>query len=249
MKAQAQQTAESSNPQTHTDTTQAKSTSPSSKVTVGETTRLIVQILYWLVVAAAVWFAYLNVAPYAAAVKFVMSNTMDTALMQLLLRLPLIGAVVKFASLGAHWIIGLVVWAAIQTIEIFPIVLKHDRSFMRTVISDQENSQKFALKSEDDPAVRLLKQWYNRFPMLTVTKARNFALFVYAIDFCICLLVYPPSDGGFSDFFFLLMTGQFMAFDWVNIALLMVTLYAIEAIVHLLFFLGQILWYYRLSRA
>jgi hypothetical protein len=120
---------------------------------------------------------------------------------------------------------------------------------MRTVISEQDNSQRFALKDDDDPAVRLLKQWYNRFPMLTVTKARNFSLFVYAIDFCICLLVYPPADGGFSNFFFLIMTGQFMMLNWTNIVLLVVTLYAIEAIVHLLFFLGQISWYYRMSRA
>jgi len=40
-----------------------------------------------------------------------------------------------------------------------------------------------------------------------------------------------------------------MMLDWTNIVLLVVTLYAIEAIVHLLFFLGQITWYYRMSRA
>lgn len=219
------------------------------KGVIGDTTRIIVRILYWLCVAAALWFAYLNISPYAAAVKFAMSNTMDNATVQAWLNLLAIGNLISFVSLVIPWIVGVILWSAIQTIEVFPIVLKHDRSFMRTVISDQETSQKFALNEDDDPAVTLLKQWYNRFPMLTVTKARNFSLFVYAIDFMICLLVYPPADGGFSNFFFLLMTGQFMALNWVNIALLVVTLYAIEAIVHLLFFLGQITWYYRASRA
>ena len=236
---------------TQQDQQQSDRTTASNKSqpTVGDTTRTIVRILYWLCVAAALWFAYLNIAPYAAAVQFVLAGTFDQTLLQWLGSIPVLGNFINFFSLGIHWIIGLILWAAIQTVEIFPIVLKHDRSFMRTVISEQDNSQRFALKDDDDPAVRLLKQWYNRFPMLTVTKARNFSLFVYAIDFCICLLVYPPADGGFSNFFFLIMTGQFMMLNWTNIVLLVVTLYAIEAIVHLLFFLGQITWYYRMSRA
>jgi hypothetical protein len=91
-----------------------------SQPTVGDTTRTIVRILYWLCVAAALWFAYLNIAPYAAAVQFVLAGTLDQTLLQWLGSIPVLGNFINFFSLGIHWIIGLILWAAIQTIEIFP---------------------------------------------------------------------------------------------------------------------------------
>jgi hypothetical protein len=87
---------------------------------VGDTTRTIVRILYWLCVAAALWFAYLNIAPYAAAVQFVLAGTLDQTLLQWLGSIPVLGNFINFFSLGIHWIIGLILWAAIQTIEDFP---------------------------------------------------------------------------------------------------------------------------------
>lgn len=235
-----------------TDTTSRSSHSRRSttfsKATVSDATRLIVSILYWLIVCAALWFAYLNINPYAQAVKYVMDGTLDRGFFQMLLQTPFVGAVLRFFAVGGHWIIGLILWAVIQTIECFPIVLKHDRAFMRTVIDENEDSRHYDISEQDDPAVQWLKRWYNRFPMLTITKARNLALFAYTADFLICMFVYPPADGGFSNFFFLVMTGQFSALNWGNVALMMITLYAFEAIVHTLFFLAHITWYYRLSR-
>jgi hypothetical protein len=43
------------------------------------------------------------------------------------------------------------------------------------------------------------------------------------------------------------MTGQWYALDWGNIALSLVTLFAIEVLIHLLLFVGQIVYHYELS--
>lgn len=214
----------------------------------GTSARTVVKVLYWLCVAAGLWFAYLNVFPYATAVKFVLSSTVDNGLMHLLGKLPVIGALVAFIGISTHWIIGLILWLCIQTVEVFPVVLKRDRAFVRTVLTEQENAPKLPIRETDDPATRALKVWFNKFPMLTVSTARTYSLFVYVIDFLICLAVYPPCDGGFTQFFFLLMTGQFSALNWYNIGLTAVTLFAVEIIIQFLLWLGQIAFYYRLSR-
>lgn len=214
----------------------------------GGSAQTVVKVLYWLCVAAGLWFAYLNILPYATAVKFVLSGTVDSGLMALLDKLPVIGAIVAFIGISVHWIIGFILWLVIQTVEVFPILLKRDRAFMRTVLSEQETSQKLPIRPNDDPTVRALKAWFNRFPMLTVTTARTYALFTYAVDFLICIAIYPPCDGGFSQFFFLLATGQFSNLNWFNISLTVVTLFAVEIIIRFLLWLGQIAYYYRLSR-
>ncbi|MBD2092564.1 hypothetical protein H6F67_22200 [Microcoleus sp. FACHB-1515] len=221
----------------------------SNQATVGNATRQIVRVLYWLVIIAALWFAYLNINPYAQAVRYIMDGTLDRTFFGWLLQLPIVGNLLNFFALGAHWLIGLILWAVIQTIECFPIVLKHDRSFQRAIINDSDRNQQYAISEDDDPAVQWLKRWYNRFPTLTIRKARNLALFAYTADFLICLSVYPPVDGGVSQFLFVVATGQFQLINWSNVALMMTTLFAFEAIVHMLFFLAHITWYYRLSRS
>ncbi|MBD2019925.1 hypothetical protein H6F43_06955 [Leptolyngbya sp. FACHB-36] len=205
------------------------------------------KVLYWLCVAAGLWFAYLNIAPYAQAVQFILSNVTDTSLMQVLMSLWVIGPILRFFNTAGHWVIGVILWGIIQTIKVFPIILKHDRSFMRTVLSESEQAHRFPIHETDDPTAKALKSWYNRFPMLTISTARTWALFAYVVDFLICITIYPPCEGGFGQLFFLLMTGQWTELDWANIALLLVTLFVVEAIVKFLLWLGQIAYYYRVS--
>jgi|GEM_PF-864590 len=205
------------------------------------------QILYWLCWAAFFWFAYLNVNPYAQAASFILSTISDNTLVQWFLSWPLIGPLLASLALAAHWIIGLIVWGVIQTIEVLPIILHHDRRFMRTVIAENGKAQRFAIAEDDSPTIRSLKKWYNLFPSLVVSKTRKWRKVTYAIDALICFLVYPPAPGGVRNLLFLLMTGQWYALDWGNIALSLVTLFAIEVLIHLLLFVGQIVYHYELS--
>lgn len=206
----------------------------------------VVQILWWLCVAAALWFAYLNINPYAQAVRFILGTIADNSLVRGILALPLLGSLFAFTGIFAHWIIGFVLWAVIQTIEVLPIILRHDRAFLRTVLSHHDQSHRVPLSSTDNPTLKALKLWYNRFPLLAIAKARRWRKLTYAIDFLICIIVYPPA-ASFSTFLFLIFTGQWSALDWANIALLVVTLLAIEVIVELLLWIGQIVFYYRSS--
>lgn len=203
----------------------------------------IIKALYWLAVLAAIWFAYLNIHPYAAIAKITIAQTIDFSLIQFIARIPIINGIAAIIGSILHWFIGVILWAVIQTVEVLPIVLRRDRAFMRTLITHVDTSDKFNIKEDDEPTLAALKAWYNQFPSLTIARARTAALFVYAIDFCICLLVYPPAPGGFTNFIFLMSTGQYERLDWQNIAMLLLTLFAIEGIVRLLFWLGQIAYF------
>lgn len=209
-----------------------------------------VKVLYWLAVLAAIWFAYLNLLPYVRIAKIAMLQTMDgLSLSQFIAGIPLVNGVILAILSIVHWFVGAILWGVIQTIEILPIVLKRDRAFLRTLINHSDSSDKFEIDEDDEPTLATLKLWYNQFPSLTIARARTASLFVYAVDFCICIAVYPPAPGGFSNFVFLMSTGQFSRLDWQNILMLGLTLFAIEGIVRLLFWLGEISYFMKSAHA
>ncbi len=206
----------------------------------------LVKILYWLTIAAGVWFAYLNIQPYAVAVKQVMLGAMpDKALVNFIAALPIINGLAASIGTALHWFVGFILWLVIQTIEVLPIILRRDRAFVRTLIRESEQNENFEIKDGDDPALTALKRWYNRFPALTLNRARTASLFVYAVDFLICIAVYPPCKGGFNKLMFILATGQYNRLDWKNVVLLLVTLFIIELIVQFLLWLGQVAYFMR----
>ena len=208
----------------------------------------VVKVLYWLCIAAGIWFAFLNINPYAQAVRLIIRNsTSDTSLVQIIAMIPIVNGFAALLGSAMHWLIGLILWAIIQTIEVFPILLKRDRAFMKVIINENQGAEKFKVGKDDDPAIAALKNWYNRFPTLTMSNARNLALFTYAIDFLICTVVYPPCKGGFGQLMFILVSGQWTRLDWGNIALLMITLFAIEIIINLLFWFGETMYFMRIA--
>jgi hypothetical protein len=214
------------------------------KRTAGLTTA---KLLYWLCWAAFFWFAYLNVNPYAQAASFILASISDNTLVQWFLSWPLIGPLLASLALAAHWIIGLIVWGVIQTIEVLPIILHHDRRFMRTVIAENGKAQRFAIAEDDSPTIRSLKKWYNLFPLAGRLQNPQVAQ-SHLCDRRPDLLPGLSSGSGWrQNLLFLLMTGQWYALDWGNIALSLVTLFAIEVLIHLLLFVGQIVYHYELS--
>ena len=208
----------------------------------------VVKVLYWLCIAAGIWFAFLNINPYAQAVRLIIRNSIsDTSLVQIIAMIPIVNGFAALLGSAMHWLIGLILWGIIQTIEVFPTLLKRDRAFMKVIINENQGAEKFKVDAKDDPALAALKNWYNRFPTLTMSNARNLALFTYAIDFLICTVVYPPCKGGFGQLIFILVSGQWTRLDWGNIALLMITLFAIEIIINLLFWFGETMYFMQIA--
>jgi hypothetical protein len=196
------------------------------------------KVLYWLAIAVAVAIAAINTVPYIRAVQFVFDEIFTIQ-----------GFVWAFVANNALTLVavllGIVLWAFIQTAEVYPILLKHDRRLMRLIALEADSADQLEVRDTDDPALASLKDWYNRFPLLSIRSANRVSLVSYVVDTTICLSVFPPVEGGFGQLVFVLVTAQWNLIDWGAVALIVVMLFCFEAMVRLVLFLGLQAYYLR----
>lgn len=219
------------------------SSSKKEKKRIKIDTKTFLRVFYWLCVAATAWFAYMNIAPYAAIVKLGMIKTMSSGILQVLGMIPVVNGIAAIIGASIHFIIGSILWGVIQTMEVLPIVLKRDPAFIKEVVTHSEGHSKYQEKEGDDPVLANLKRYYNAFPTLAIKQAKNMMLFAYTIDLLICVAIYPPCNGGLGRLMFILTTGQWQLLNYTNLIFLAVTLFIIEFMLKLLFFIGQITYY------
>lgn len=197
--------------------------------------------LYWGLVVSGFYFAYLNIQPYAVAVSFLSGKTINSAFLYLVSVIPIINGIAAFIGKGITWILGAVLWGVIQIIEVLPLILYNHEGFMKEVISSAESRHKYAVKEDDDPTLTMLKKTYNALPVSVVSNLEILKIITYTVDFLICTTVYSPvASGKFSDFFWVLITGQWGRLDYGNLALALLTLFAIEIIIALIIWVGKL---------
>lgn len=198
-------------------------------------------LLYWGLVLSGIWFAYLNIQPYEKAVTFLSGKTLNSAFLYIVSAIPVINGIAAILAKGITWILGAILWSVIQIIEVLPLVLYNHEKFMENMISSADSRAKYALKETDDPTLKMLKRTYNHLPTSVVSNLEILKIFTYTVDFLICITVYSPVESGkFSDFFFVLATGQWGKLDYGNLALALVTLFAIEVIISLIIWVGKL---------
>lgn len=189
------------------------------------------QFLYWLAIGVAVIVAVANMTPYIKAANFVLLEVFALQGLWAFFGNKALG----FISL----IVGAVLWGFIQTAETYPILLKHDRKLMRLIALEADESEQLPIRDNDDPALVRLKQWYNRFPLLSIRSANRLSLFAYGVDLGICLSIFPPVDGGIGQLVFVIFTGQWGLINWGSVALIITMLFCFEAMIRLILFLGM----------
>jgi hypothetical protein len=201
---------------------------------------LMFQILYWLLILAILFFAYLNINPYQVAVQMVLGQIDGSGFYSLLVKLPVLGAIVAAVEMSVYWILGALLWGAIQILEVAPMLLERDKKYMDHLIAEAEDHDRYDVSSNDDPLLGQMKRAYNALPVKHYKDFKQLAFFAYTVDFIICFAVYPPVEGGFGKLFFVLLSGQFGLIDWKNVALAVVTLFAIEATLKIIFMVGSV---------
>lgn len=221
----------------------SNSSRPQNKI--GSSKKLL-RIIYWIVVAVALVCAYANIRPYEIVVNRFLGNTVSTGFIRLIGHIPIINGLAVILGASMSWIIGALFWALLQSVEVFPIILKRDKAFVKTIIHASEQHQKFEVKETDAPTLAALKRWYNLFPTVTISRARNAALFCYVIDFIVVSAIYPPARN-FGTAVFYIMSGQWSRLNWVNILYLLLTLFAVDLLIRFLFWLGEITYFMKQS--
>ncbi|HEY9665262.1 MAG TPA: hypothetical protein V6C91_00570 [Coleofasciculaceae cyanobacterium] len=199
------------------------------------------RILYWGLVGCGIYFAYLNIAPYARAVEFLGGRTVSQAFLYLISVIPIVNGIAAIIGRGITWLLGAMLWGVIQIIEVLPLILYNHEGFMQQVISNADSRAKYQIKDTDDPTLAMLKRTYNALPISVVSNLEKLKIATYTVDFLICITVYSPVESGkFSDFFWVLATGQWGKLDYGNLALALITLFAIEIIVSLIIWVGKL---------
>lgn len=199
------------------------------------------RILYWGLVLTGIYFAYLNIQPYEMAVRFLSGKAINQAFLYLVSVIPIVNGIANFLGHGITWILGTMLWGVIQIIEVLPLILYNHEGFMQQVISNVDSRSRYEIKQTDDPTLAMLKRTYNALPISVVSNLERLKIVTYTVDFLICITVYSPVPSGkFSDFFWYLGTGQWNKFDYGNLSLALLTLFAIEVIVSLIIWVGKL---------
>lgn len=196
-------------------------------------------LIYWLAVCVAAIIAGANTIPYCKVVSLALIDIFD-----------LQGLAGFFGNRALALIsipVGILLWGFIQSAEVYPIILKHDRKLMRLIALEAESAEQLEVRDNDAPALVALKNWYNQFPMLSIRTANRAALLAYVVDTLICLSIYPPVDGGFYRLVFVIFTGQWGLINWGSVGLILIMLFCFELMVRFVLFLG--LQFYYLKRA
>jgi len=208
-------------------------TQPTAPQTAPTHSPVYLKGLGWAASAALIIFAYLNIGPYEQAIRLLFGSGEISGLAAFILSVPILGTMILGAGNLIAWVLGAILWALLQGLELLPMLLFNSRRALKGVIESGERSDVLQVNQNDDPALASLKKAYNRLPYSLVRNFRNAALFAYLIDICICLRVYPPVDGGIDQALLILTTGAFQLVDWGNVGMLLVTLFAVEALVWL----------------
>jgi hypothetical protein len=199
------------------------------------------RILYWALVVAGIWFAYLNIQPYEKVVGLLSRKAVNGAFAYLISIIPIVNGIAAIIGKGITWILGTILWAIIQIIEVLPLILYNHEKFVQNMITSADSRSRYQLKEGDDPTLKMLKRVYNGLPTSVVSNLEFLKVFTYTIDFLICITVYSPvASGKFTDFFPILIYGQWNKLDYSNLALAIVTLFAIEVIVSLIIWVGKL---------
>ncbi|MBG1258639.1 hypothetical protein F8S20_05515 [Nostoc sp. BAE] len=207
----------------------------------GQKTNSWLRLLYWGLVIAGIWFAYLNIQPYERAVSFLGGKATSSAFISLVAAIPLINGIAAIFSKSLSWILGAILWAVIQIIEVLPLILYNNEKFIQKIVGEADGRSRYQEKDTDDPTLKMLKRTYNHLPISVVSNLEVLKIFTYTVDFLICLTVYSPvSSGKISDLIFILATGQWGKLDYGNLALALITLFAIEVIVSLIIWVGKL---------
>jgi hypothetical protein len=159
-----------------------------------------------------VGFALINVLPYLNVADRVLSTALATIGSGAVFGTFIVSEFVGLLTSIVGGLLGFILWAALQLLELLPVFLATSRKAMRSMLASA-NGEKTTISDNDDADAKTLKTWLNRLALLPVRRARKLRVIAYATDLAICLYVYPL---------------QLFPPAWWNLAMIVFTLFVVE---------------------
>lgn len=170
----------------------------------------------------------LNVTPYVEFIKWIFQPVTNSALVDGLLSIPLLGGAIIWFAGALTVIIGFLLWSLFQILELLPSMLTKDRETIETIIDRIDAQDYLTIKDSDLPLVAELKQRYNEMPTKFLVDARKAKVVAYVLDFLLCITQYPPIQGGIDRIWVFLAAPSMADVDWLNLLFCAITLFTVE---------------------
>jgi hypothetical protein len=168
-----------------------------------------------------------NVEPYSVwAMQY-----LDTAVNGWVGRLPGIGWLLDLTAKFA----GLIIWAIVQIGEILPSLLLGSAFGLEILISaaaqeTADGAAQMPINPSDDDLLRFLKGRFNAVNMAPINFWRRIQPIAYICDLVILWAVFPPLKEGYG-FTEVVFTANLGGVSWGNVAQMIITMFACEAVI------------------
>lgn len=192
---------------------------------------LVVCLLLGLLLLLAIFW---NVQPFVDII-ILLANRIDfTNFAGFLFALPGIGALFQWIAGFFAAVLGTMLYAIFQGLELAPYLYKRNPRRMRQIIEQWATWAKYRPGRNDGRAVRSLKKTYNNHPIRTYQTLCSTRNIVYILELAICFITHPPvQDGNLFTFLWYLVTLQIGKIDWLNVALMFSVLFLVDRIVRI----------------
>ncbi|MBM0745662.1 hypothetical protein JOY44_30040 (plasmid) [Phormidium sp. CLA17] len=192
---------------------------------------LVICLLLVLLLLMAIFF---NVQPFVDFI-ILLANRIDfTNFAEFLFALPGIGALFQWIAGFFAALLGSMLYAIFQGLELAPYLYKRNPKRMRRIIEQWATWATYRQKKGEGRAVTSLKRSYNNHPIRTYQTLCSTRNIVYVLELGICFITHPPvTDGNLFTFLWYLITFQVGKIDWINVALMFSVLFLVDRIVRI----------------
>ncbi|MBM0745572.1 hypothetical protein JOY44_29570 (plasmid) [Phormidium sp. CLA17] len=192
---------------------------------------LVVSLLLGLLLLMAIAW---NVQPFQDFIVLLANRIDFTNLAEFLFALPGIGALFQAIARFFAIVLGILLYAIFQGLELAPYLYKRNPKRMRKIIEQWSAWARYRQSKNDGRAVSSLKRSYNNHPIRTYQTLCSTRNIVYVLELGICFITHPPvTDGNLFTFLWYLITFQVGKIDWINVALMFSVLFLVDRIVRI----------------
>jgi hypothetical protein len=171
-----------------------------------------------------------NVQPFIKFVEILAGKLSFSRFAEMLMNMWVIGAIFAAIARFIFAVIGTVIYAICQLIEVAPMLYRRDPERMKRLIEAWQGWAKYQINRSDPNALKQLKRDYNHAPIVSYRWMTTAAHVVYLFELIVCFVAEPPCVPAWN-FPWYLMTFQFSKIDWINVLLVVSVLFAAQWVV------------------
>ncbi|MBD2771124.1 hypothetical protein [Iningainema tapete] len=188
-----------------------------------------------------IWCAWQNVLPYQAVVRkiFRLSNRPTQIIPILWFRV----------QLSLAWLVGAIFWAILQGFQISHLLITQSEKALDFLIKKANSKGVYQIRSDDASELRFAKKRYNALPLATLTYLKLACIVAYVIEFFVNIDTYPLVDGGWWGAVLAIALFQWDRIRMDNLAMVLLTLFAVEGLVFAAIMCYRIIEVFRDSEA